>query len=193
LADLWRRFVEGRLFLRSILRTESRSCALLEERSGPCRVTSAKLGAFERLMLGQSQKEVAAELGCSISSVSSAARECLLAFSYGNQPSRTPLLFFMAAHAAHGFPVCRARIEPAGPGRWLLSIEQPDTQMRGKLPAAELNTACLLIEGKTYQEMAVLRRTSPRTVANQLSAVFRKLGVSGRSELLSKLVRGELR
>jgi DNA-binding CsgD family transcriptional regulator len=191
LAVLWRWLVTGNVVLRSILCTESRTCALLEERTGASTLSPTKLAIFQRLLLGQSQKAVALDMGSSISTVSSAARDCLVALTCIHQPSRAPLLLFMAVHAAEGYPMREARLESAGPGRWLLLSDQPDAPLRDKLPAAELSAVRLLIEGRTYQEMAALRRTSPRTIANQLSAVFRKLGVSGRSELLSKLARGE--
>jgi hypothetical protein len=44
----------------------------------------------------------------------------------------------------------------------------------------------LEIEGKSYAEMAELRQTSKRTVANQLAAAFHRLRISGRAELLGE-------
>mgnify|MGYP001554949261 CR=1 FL=1 len=48
-----------------------------------------------------------------------------------------------------------------------------------------------LIEGCSYREIAVLRQTSTRTIANQISAVFRRLRVSGRNELVQRLFRDD--
>jgi len=50
----------------------------------------------------------------------------------------------------------------------------------------------LLIEGKSYQDMAKLRDTSKRTVANQLASAFHRLGISGRAELLCLLAKRKL-
>jgi DNA-binding CsgD family transcriptional regulator len=44
-----------------------------------------------------------------------------------------------------------------------------------------------LVEGASYGEIARRRGTSTRTIANQITAVFRRMRVSGRSELLLRL------
>lgn len=47
-----------------------------------------------------------------------------------------------------------------------------------------------VIRGKAVPAICAERSTSPRTVANQLSSIYRKLRVSGRRELiLATLVR----
>jgi DNA-binding CsgD family transcriptional regulator len=57
---------------------------------------------------------------------------------------------------------------------------------------AEYAVIRLLIEGKSYDEMADLRRTSKRTVANQLASAFHRIGVSGRAELLCMLAKRQV-
>jgi DNA-binding NarL/FixJ family response regulator len=47
--------------------------------------------------------------------------------------------------------------------------------------------ALALLEGKTNSEIAAARDTSVRTVANQVGAMFRKLGVHSRPEFVVKL------
>jgi DNA-binding NarL/FixJ family response regulator len=44
-----------------------------------------------------------------------------------------------------------------------------------------------LVAGEDNQDLARLRGTSQRTVANQIGSIFRKLGVSSRIELLARL------
>ena len=51
------------------------------------------------------------------------------------------------------------------------------------LSAAEIRVLAELIRGRTNREIADARGTSERTVTNQVSAVFKKLGVRSRSEL----------
>jgi DNA-binding NarL/FixJ family response regulator len=46
-----------------------------------------------------------------------------------------------------------------------------------------------LLAGDTNGEIAHSRRTSPRTVANQIAAIFRKLGVGSRRELVAQAGR----
>ena len=58
-----------------------------------------------------------------------------------------------------------------------------------KLTAAEKEVTELVAQGLTNAQIAERRQASERTVANQLQSVFRKLGVSSRSELIVKLGR----
>ena len=51
------------------------------------------------------------------------------------------------------------------------------------LTAAEEEVVALVLEGLSNAGIARRRRTRQRTVANQLASIFRKLGVSSRSEL----------
>jgi DNA-binding CsgD family transcriptional regulator len=55
------------------------------------------------------------------------------------------------------------------------------------VPAAELEVISTLIEGCCYAEMAKRRGTSERTIANQIAAVFKRLNVSGHSDLIHRL------
>ena len=55
------------------------------------------------------------------------------------------------------------------------------------LSAGQREVAALVLEGRSSREIAALRATSVRTVANQLAAIYRKLGVSSRAELAARL------
>jgi len=55
------------------------------------------------------------------------------------------------------------------------------------LTAAEHEVLELLLAGRTNAEIARRRRTAPRTVANQLGSIYRKLRVGGRRQLLALL------
>ena len=56
------------------------------------------------------------------------------------------------------------------------------------LTAAERDVALFAIKGLTTAEIAVLRATSEGTVKAQTNAIYRKAGVSGRSQLLSLFI-----
>ena len=45
-----------------------------------------------------------------------------------------------------------------------------------------------MVSGDSDAEIAARRGTSVRTVSNQLAALYRKLGVRGRSELVAAVV-----
>jgi DNA-binding NarL/FixJ family response regulator len=52
-----------------------------------------------------------------------------------------------------------------------------------KLTAAENSVASAVLSGRSNRDIALARRTSLRTVANQVAALYRKLGVGSRAEL----------
>lgn len=56
-----------------------------------------------------------------------------------------------------------------------------------QLTAAETQVAHLAARGLSSERIAKLRGSRARTVANQLAAAYRKLGVSGRRELRARL------
>ena len=53
------------------------------------------------------------------------------------------------------------------------------------LTGAEIEVADLVLEGRSNAEIAELRGTSARTVANQVVSVFRKLAIQSRAELVA--------
>lgn len=64
-------------------------------------------------------------------------------------------------------------------------------------PAADLSpaehaVARLVVEGKSRREIAEARGVALSTVHKQIESAFRKLGVGSRSELVAKLLGGQL-
>ena len=57
---------------------------------------------------------------------------------------------------------------------------------RAKLTEAERDVALAVARGLSNAEIAKRRSASPRTVANQVASIMRKLDVSSRSELAAK-------
>ena len=53
------------------------------------------------------------------------------------------------------------------------------------LTGAEYEVAVFVLAGRSNAEIARTRQVSPRTVANQVASLFRKLGVSSRGELVA--------
>lgn len=56
-----------------------------------------------------------------------------------------------------------------------------------ELSAAERSVATLAARGLSNQEIAARRATTARTVANQLQSIYRKLGLTGRRQLVATL------
>jgi DNA-binding NarL/FixJ family response regulator len=109
------------------------------------------------------------------------------------QTSRIPVLLAMALRASRGdaqVPEGRSsQVIHAGVAHSLVSVARPDLTLSNQLSPAECSVARMLLEGRSHAEIAELRRTSVRTIANQLAATFQKLGVSGRSQLLCYVLR----
>lgn len=62
-----------------------------------------------------------------------------------------------------------------------------------ELTPVEREVAELLLGGASYREIAARRGRSVRTIAKQVASVFKKLGVSSRSELAAVLVSQRVR
>ncbi len=77
-------------------------------------------------------------------------------------------------------------------GTQFLTMSVPSGAPRVGFPLtpAERQVVALLIEGKTNAQIARARRTSARTVANQLASIFKKLSVGSRAELIAMGVAG---
>ncbi len=57
---------------------------------------------------------------------------------------------------------------------------------RGGLTAAERDVALAVARGLSNAQIGSERQASPRTIANQVAAIMRKLGVSSRAELVAR-------
>jgi len=201
LAALWEELVGG---LCKVERTEftQHACTVIVTR-GPRRsaVEGARLSArdteiLERALLEGVRKSVAVDFGLCPSSIAEILRRCFVFMGLSCWPSRIPLLLVMAAyakyapHAQRGAKLLLAQNQQFP--RQSLSVARPDNDLAEWLSPAEYAVTRLLIEGKSYQEMAKLRDTSKRTVANQLASAFHRLGISGRAELLCLLAKRKL-
>jgi DNA-binding CsgD family transcriptional regulator len=69
----------------------------------------------------------------------------------------------------------------------VLTFAVPSPAFPSTFSAAEREVALAVIDGRTNAQIAAARKTSLRTVANQIVAMYRKLGVHSRSELVVAL------
>ena len=196
LATLWLDLTRGNCKIVATFLTQERCYATINM-SGPVPrsepAPSAKTAMLERVLLGAAQKTIAADLDLSRSAIALGCAECLAALGVGGTVSRTPLILVLAAHAAReaaAFDNGRSSVvvEESGCYR-VVSAPRPDVLLAEILAPAQCHVARLLIEGKTHAEIARLRSISRRTVANHLTAVFRRFGVSGRLQLVDHLIR----
>lgn len=157
------------------------------------RLPTRDLEILERSLLEGVRKSVAADFGLCPSSIAEILRRCFAFMGLACWPSRIPLILVMAAHAKHARPSARGAKAILAQNqqypRQRFSVARPDDQLVSWLSPAEYAVTRLLVEGKSYEEMALLRHTSKRTVANQLASAFHRLGISGRAELLCLLAQ----
>lgn len=157
------------------------------------RLRDRDIEILEQALLCGVRKHVAVEAGLSCSSIAVILQTCFQFMGLHCLPSRIPGLLVAAAHARHH----QALHQPSHPrghterqfSEQTITVPRPDTALVAWLAPAEHAVIDLLIEGRCYAEIAQARETSIRTVANQVASGFRRLGVSGRAELLCKLAR----
>ncbi|MFZ5893209.1 MAG: response regulator transcription factor [Myxococcota bacterium] len=196
IATLWVELSLGKARMRECFFNDD-TCFLAVESAIPSarperRLLPRKLRVLERVLLRGGQKSVAAELGLAPSTVAIIAGGCLRAMGMDSGASRAPLPLWMALHAFHGNTQYRqarlSRITHGGRTYSIIAVPRPERRLSQLVSPAEYAVLRLLVEGLSHAEMALVRHTSVRTIANQLASAFHKLGVSGRSELLCQLV-----
>jgi DNA-binding CsgD family transcriptional regulator len=148
---------------------------------------------LEQALLCGVRKHVAVEAGLSCSSIAVILQGCFQFMGLTCLPSRIPGLLVAAAHARHHQAsnhqaLLRGRTERQF-SQQTITVPRPDVALKAWLAPAEHAVVNLLVEGHCYAEIAEARQTSIRTVANQVASGFRRLGVSGRAELLCTLAR----
>jgi len=195
LAPLWQALTEGKLAIADHFSTQERHFLILEcldARVDTPRLSSRQLNLLQRLLLGQPQKGLAIDYQLSASTVAGTLAETLRVLGLNVSASRAPALLSLMLHAHRGqAPIDRGRVSTIESERRLrvVSVKHLDEAIGSKLSRAERMVVRLRTEGRSHAEIAQLRRTSRRTIANQLASASRKLGVSGRCELLSYLSR----
>jgi DNA-binding NarL/FixJ family response regulator len=81
----------------------------------------------------------------------------------------------------------RASSLQIGASRYTLLSFHRSSNIPDELTPAERQVALAVLAGLSNADIARMRGSSPRTVANQLAALFRKLGVHSRAELAARV------
>jgi DNA-binding NarL/FixJ family response regulator len=139
----------------------------------------------EYVGMGQSTGQIAYTLGLAQTSVADCSARAQRKLGLH---SRTELTAFFARNGP------RARLaETALNGERLLVGSCPliSEESIQPLTAAERDVLAALLAGSTNADIARRRSAAERTVANQIQAIYRKLGVRSRSEVAARLADGE--
>jgi DNA-binding CsgD family transcriptional regulator len=132
--------------------------------------------------LGLAPQEIAYALGLSPSAVTNAEGRARAKLGLGG---RAELATFFAPG---GLRRRLRELELAGEPLLVASAPLVAEARLVSLSDGEREVALLAVQGATNADIAARRGTAERTVANQLSAVFEKLGVHSRAELAATLV-----
>lgn len=183
--ESWRALVDGRWSLVDRFDSDGKRfvVALKNDQDilDPRGLSDREEQVAERIGLGRSTKEIAYELGLSLSAVSMAVGSARRKLGFD---SRTELASFFSPNGM------RVRLsETALAGEPMLVGAQPliDEAIAAVLSPAEHEVAKALLAGSTSADVAARRGTSERTVANQIASIFSKLGVNSRIELAARL------
>jgi DNA-binding NarL/FixJ family response regulator len=142
-------------------------------------LTPLEARVVELSVLGESPKAVAADLGLSLSrtyGIRQEALDKLCARSMGD-------LIALARQLPTTF---LTRVPLGRDGLMALGLP-PSAPDLSTLTDAELEVLRDLMCCMPQRQIAARRRRSPRTVANQIQSIYRKLNVSGRNQLFSLL------
>ena len=196
-SSLWRELVRGTSRIVDSFFSDERCYLVVTLKTdGPMKpVEGRRLEILEAVLCGLRQKNIAIDSGLAPSTVALNSRLALESLGITCKPSRAHPLLMLAARAAHAPTLTLARcstfVTKDDRELRVIAIPRPDRTLATVLPCAELAVIRSLIEGLSYQDIAKRRGTSTRTIANQITAVFRRLRVSGRNDLVQRLFGDE--
>lgn len=197
LALLWRELSRGLCTVNDAFFTERRCFLCTTAVTEPRRPMPRKRrDILEKVLMGVGQKNIAIELGIAPSTVALNAKQGLDTFGMSCRASRAHPLVMLAAWAERNGNTrvsgTLSFVDRGGQEVRIIAVPRPDLRLGSVLPPAELSVVRALIEGESYEDIAERRGTSVRTIANQITAVFRRMRLSGRSELLLRLFASSL-
>jgi DNA-binding NarL/FixJ family response regulator len=196
LSELWSKLRDGRVALAEHFVTQRASYAALQVRSESeaveHRLTPPQAEVFQRLIAGERQNAIAIELAISPAAVTLRAQRCIQMLGLDCKLSCLPLFLIMAALTAsrgvgQGQVATIECVRDGNAGAALYRVARADLVLSATLSTAEQEIARMIVEGRSLPAIAGARRTTERTVSNQLRSIFGKLGVTGRLELIAFL------
>jgi DNA-binding NarL/FixJ family response regulator len=182
--------LDGHLRLIGREETTSGMVRLVFESHERSLLTSRETALLAAAETGVANKRLAAIYALSRSTVSELLKDAIGKLGIAN---RSEFLDLMGRLRATGSELQPAdpRENPAEATRYVLCPSAPASASPpapwARLTPAERQVAGAVLKGSSNDAIAAARRTSARTVANQLAAIYRKLGVSSRWELAAHL------
>jgi len=190
-AAFWRSLTNGRLCVVETFMTGGCCCAITEERAPTSDVyglTDREIVLLHRTFQTETQKVLAAGFDLSVAAISQLLGGALQKLGVSGRVGCTPLPIVLAALRYCGVvELPRAYVtshEDQGRRYVALGLPAFDSSLLPGLSSAEREVAAHHAAGATYGQIASRRMTSPRTVANQIASLSKKLEVHGRFDLI---------
>ena len=187
----WERLVAGASCIADMYQEAGRSHVVLAPATKSVirrALTDREQCVIRRMAHGLTDKEIGAELGISISSVATHRGRAQRKLGLGSR-----VVLMQLVHLLDGMLDAEPAPCPGVPAlpSERMTVTLPDwlEQLPQSLTIAERHVAAMLLDGLSNDAIARARGTSPRTVANQLAAISRKIGVGGRRALVAALLR----
>jgi DNA-binding CsgD family transcriptional regulator len=194
LSTLWHDLIGGRVCIIDSFFSADRSYLSLSlEQPLRRRPRESYFRLLQTVLTGVAQKSAAIDADVAPSTVAAACKQALAYIGLDCRPSKVPPFIYLLAYAARDPKLAvNARVcdieHPEGSFRTLAAPRLEGTVAHYLAPA-EIAVMRLSLEGKSHAEMAHIRGTSIRTIANQLASVGTALRTSGRSSLIQMLIR----
>lgn len=141
----------------------------------PVTLTPHEASVVDYAVLGHSNKRMAYELGISQPNVSECLRRACAKLGVG---TRAGLMELVSTKMAT-YPGTETRVVLSFP------LPRPESATPAILTASEQSVFRALLAGQSNSAIAASRGRASRTIANQVAAIFRKLHVGSRAELLA--------
>jgi DNA-binding NarL/FixJ family response regulator len=186
--DVWQRLTGRHLEIVGNFATECRAYLVMLARpnASAAPLAKRKIDVLERMLLGVDRKVISFDLHLSTSTVAQTLKEALGSIGLTCLPSRVPPLLVALVNCAHGVRsnhLFLSQFEHRNQSYVAMSSEIESDLWRELAPAQRAVLRARAY-GKTYADIAAARHTSPRTVANQLAAARRTLGISTGIDIL---------
>lgn len=190
--DIWRELLEGRLEI--VGTPDAAGYSLLLQRAAapvasPNRARRQEL--FELALRGTPQKVLSADSALAPSTIASMLTSALADLGLKSRFSRVPIALPLLAHAALGAGVlalCEVGEPESHDCPLLITLSPATGALAAALTASERDVTSRYLAGQSHQQIARARRSSPRTIANQLYASFKELRASGRFDMIRALL-----
>jgi DNA-binding NarL/FixJ family response regulator len=191
---LWSALCSGSL--RFVEQYEEQHCTLLvlqqpSHLPRPIVIQGRRRRVLEALLSGMSQMAVALELGFAPATICEEFKAAMRCLGLSARLSSVPLPLSQLWHAAAFGCSVNVRRGAGLHEAELTTVVLPscDALLASRLSPGERDVCRLLLLGKTHAQIASVRGTARRTIANQLGSTFTKLRISGRLELIALLAK----